>query len=222
MGKDKTGGKWGKGGGIDPANIVNRSSLISERESKQKLVDETLKVFRDMNDQYGSVVDEVELATIKGKDSTAMAYCDGTNIGVNRSYFSDRMETAYDECVKAGFHPGRGDKTAVEAVIAHEFGHKLSADIGRLIGTQQARGSSGIFVDYTSSGADYVMREAMKSLKGTGIRGVHQLAASISGYAKQSKAETVAEAVADVYCNGAKAKRGSKAIVDVINKVLKK
>lgn len=210
------GGREGGGGGLDPGNIVSISSLISERETKQELVDQTLKVLREMNDNYGSTVNEVELAVIKGKDgASVMGYCDGENIGINNRFFSDKMETAYDDCVKAGFHPGRGDKSAIEAVVAHEFGHKLSADVGKILG----RGGTTV----THAGADYIVNEALKAVRGTnGVRGVVQLARKISRYATSSNAEAVAEAVADVYCNGSRAKRESKAIVDVINKVLKK
>lgn len=47
------------------------------------------------------------------------------------------------------------------------------------------------------------------------------MASKISGYATHSNAEAVAEAIADVYCNGKKAKSESKAIVNVMNKYLK-
>ena len=47
------------------------------------------------------------------------------------------------------------------------------------------------------------------------------MASKISGYAKTNPAETVAEAFCDVYCNGSKARKESKAIVNVIDGYLK-
>ena len=47
------------------------------------------------------------------------------------------------------------------------------------------------------------------------------MAKKISGYATRSTKEAIAEAYADVYCNGAKAAKESAAIVNVLNKYLK-
>ena len=44
------------------------------------------------------------------------------------------------------------------------------------------------------------------------------MAAKISGYAKTNYAECVAEAFADVYCNGKNAKKESRAVVSELNK----
>ena len=46
-------------------------------------------------------------------------------------------------------------------------------------------------------------------------------ASQISGYATHSRAETIAEAFADVYCNGSNAKSESIAVVNVLNKYTK-
>ena len=48
------------------------------------------------------------------------------------------------------------------------------------------------------------------------------MASKISGYARSSNAEAIAEAISDCYCNGSKAKAESKAIKSVIDKYLKK
>jgi hypothetical protein len=47
------------------------------------------------------------------------------------------------------------------------------------------------------------------------------MASKISGYAKENARECIAEAFADVYCNGGRAKKESQSIVDVMNKYLK-
>lgn len=46
-------------------------------------------------------------------------------------------------------------------------------------------------------------------------------AKKISGYAQYNFAECVAEAVSDWYCNGGKAKKESRAVMAVLNNVLR-
>ena len=61
-----------------------------------------------------------------------------------------------------------------------------------------------------------IVQEAKRS---DGYRGrASDWAARISGYALKNESEAIAEAFADVYCNGNRAKRESRAIVDVLNK----
>lgn len=204
---DRGGRRRGGSEGLDPGDIRNTSSLISEREGKQALVDATLATLKDFRDEYGAEVGDLVVATITGKGASTMAYSDGENIGVNKSYFSDRMETAYADCVKSGFHPSNGNKTALQAVVAHEMGHNLTAIVGQKLGTT-----------IMDSAADRIVREARQA---TGHRGVVQMASRISKYATYSNAEAVAEAVADIYCNGSRAKAESRAIVNVINKYLR-
>ena len=136
-----------------------------------------------------------------------MAYYDGDNIAVNKSYFNKGIATAYNECEKTGFHPSKGNKTAMQAVVSHEIGHQLTDVVGKKIGASNL-----------DSAADRIVKEARKN---TSHRGVVQMASKISKYATHSNAEAIAEAVADVYCNGKKAKKESHAIMNVINKYLK-
>lgn len=212
MAKGSRGGKrFGGGVGLNPANIVSTTSLISEREGQQVLVDETMEVFRDVFDEYDTIVDDIQLATLKGRDNSTLAYYDGSNIAVNKAYFNEKvMNSAYEKCVEMGFHPDKGNKTALQAVVAHELGHKLTSDVAVKMGKDG-------WTDFDSV-ATSIVNEARKSTK---HRGVVQMASKISGYATHSNAEAIAEAFSDVYCNGKKAHSESKAIVDVINKYLK-
>lgn len=198
-------------GGISNADIISTTSLVSYRESDQALVDETLDVFNDVYDQYGAQVTDIQLATLK-PGSGALAYYDADgNIAFNQAYFnSGRMDKAYAECVKTGFHPSNGNKTALQAVAAHELGHKLTADVGAKLGMD---GFGNL--DKVST---KIVAEARLQTK---HRGVVQMASKISKYATSSNAEAIAEAFSDVFCNGGKARSESKAIVNVINKYLK-
>ena len=48
------------------------------------------------------------------------------------------------------------------------------------------------------------------------------MAGHISQYARTNYSETIAEASADVYCNGKKASKASKAIMNEVRSILKK
>lgn len=205
MAKGSRGGR--RGGGLNHADILRTRDMVGERHNNP-LVDDVLTASRNLRDEYGLSADvwELQIADLK-PGTNAIAYYDGSNIAVNSRYMkADKIGKAYDECVKQGFHPGRGNKTAMEAVASHEFGHAINDAIGRKMG-----------LDIDSS-ATKIVSEARKQTK---HRGVVQMASKISGYAKASNAEAVAEAVADVYCNGKKARSESHAIVNTVKKYLK-
>lgn len=207
-----SGGRPRGGKGVNPANIVSTTSLVSEREGYRTEVDQVLTVARDVYQQYG-IASDLEVATLKGKDAlSTMAYYDSNgNLAINKNYFdAKKMNDAYDACVDSGFHPSRGNKSGMEAVTAHEIGHGLTNEIAKKLGV-------------TGQGMDKVSTEIVKqaSKKAGYGNAVVKFSSKISGYAKQSNAEAVAEAFADVYCNGGKAKKESKAIVDVLNTYFK-
>ena len=208
MAKGNRGGRAGTAGGVNPANIKNVQNLISQRERKQAEVDQTLTVLRDMQNQYGVNVDTFT-ADIVGKDASTLAFCDGDgNITVNTSYFNTKaMDSAMKESAKDGFHPSIGNKSCIESVVAHEFGHTLTHKVGEKMG--------GLTMDQAST---RIVNEARKI---TGDKGVVIMANKISKYASYSNAEAIAEAVCDCYCNGSKAKAQSKAIKSVLDKYLK-
>lgn len=209
MGRGSSGAGGGGGSGVNPANIKNETSLVSERPYARIEVDEVLTAAERIRDEYGSIVGDWILADVVGKDSGTMAYSDGTNIGFNRKYFENlTMSGAYDSCVQQGFHPSRGNKSGMEAVAYHEFGHVLSAKVAEKLGLNGS----------THAGANEIMNRARAATK---ARGVRQMAAKISGYAKTNNAEAVAEAFCDVMCNGNNAKAESRAIVTAMNNILK-
>lgn len=202
MAKGSRGGKrtsLGKGQGLNPNDIVGTTSLISEREGHRQEVDEVLTVGKDMFDEYGIEID-FEVATLKGNGRKALGYYDGDNIAINKAHFdSKNMAAVMDTCTDRGmFHPSRGNKTGLQSVAAHEFGHALTDKIvnSRKISEKQI---------------------ISRAAKQTGHGQDHKAFASkISGYAKESNRECIAEAVADVYCNGSKAKKESRAIVNIL------
>ena len=205
-------GRYG-GGGITGASIDSTRSMLSEvaEGTRRQEAKDVLSVSRAVMREYGDSVQlaDFEVAKLKGRaKNNVIAYYDGQNIAINETYFnSPSIESAYAWCVQEGFHPSNGNKTAMQAVAAHEYGHALT-DFAA-----QKMGVTGI-----DAFASRIVEEARKI---TGHRGVVQMAAKISGYATHSNAEAVAEAYADVYCNKGKATKESKAIFGVLNKYLK-
>ena len=213
MGRGSSGGGShpASSSGVNPNNIHNERDLVSERERKRAEVDDVLTVARGISDEYGVEVGQFMLADIGGKDSGTLAYSDGENIGFNSSYFNGaNMTGAYDASVASGYHPSRGSKSAMEAVASHEYGHVLTEKAAAKLGIKSPNSMD--------SAAKTIVERAMKTAK---YKSSMKMATNISGYAKSSYAECVAEAVADVYCNGSKAKTESRAIVGEINKILK-
>lgn len=204
-------GRGGKAGGMNASDIISERDLVSQREQKTRLVDETLGAFKDAYDEYGYIVEQILTAKLKPKASrSVMAYYDGANIAINERFFNDNLQSTYQQTVDMGFHPSNGTKSAAAALTSHEIGHAL---------TDMAAKNMGITsIDSVNRAATRIVNEARSQ---TSHRGVVQMARAISEYATYSNAEAVAEAYCDVYCNGGKAKSESKAIVNVLNKYTK-
>lgn len=207
MGRGRSTTAGGKTGGGNIPNPTEISSLISAREGKRTEVDQVLAALKYVSDKYGVQVEDVQIARWD-KPVSAMAYYDANgNLAVNNAYFDARkMNAAYDECVRGGFHPKRGNVPAMEAVAAHEAGHRLTDVIGQ---------RQGRTWDLDAVSEDIVHTAA----KRTGMS-VPTIRSRVSGYATKSNAEAVAEAFADVYCNGSRASRASRAIVSVLDERL--
>lgn len=166
-------------------------------------MDSALETLREIRRQYGEIVGDLNIATLKGKRAMGvLGFSDGDNIGINERYFSDAMNKAYDESIKAGYHPSRGNKTGLQAVLAHEMGHNLTMAVARKMGHNNI-----------DTAADVIVEAARRA---TGHKGVVQMASKISRYATAKNAEAVAEAMADVYANGERATRESRAIMDAV------
>lgn len=200
------GADLGGGGGGENITVYSTTSLISERGNNQDQVDDALEVLRAVNDRYGYILNDIVVADI-GK-STAMAYYEeGTAlVGVNKNYFNAaNMGRAYDKAVEMRFHPPRGNKSATEAVIAHEMGHAL---------TEQAAQRAGTSFDKMAS------QIVSRAFRAKDRFDAQEKALRISGYANKNNAECIAEAFADVFCNNTNARKESRQIVNELNRYL--
>ena len=196
----------GKSG--DPGKVSNIRDMISMRGQQQQETDDVLSVARRMTSLFGQdqAINQFQVANMTG---SAMAYYDSDgNIAMNQKYMNtEGMNAAYDAAVKSGFHPGRGNKSGTEAVASHEYGHALADKCGQKLGQRDIEAASRTIVE--------------RARKKTGQRTNMAFAQKISGYAQYNFAECVAEAVSDWHCNGSKAKKESRAIVAVMNSILK-
>ena len=211
MAKGNRGGRRGGGtGGLSPDDILSTSNLLLDTKLDEKTRREVVKTLKDFQDEYGLDYRNTRIAQLKPK-ANALAYYDGAGIAINSTFLnSEKMNEAYQKCVESGFHPSSGSKTGMEAVVSHELGHALTDMVGSKMGI------TGI--NLTNESATAIVNEARKQTK---HRGVVQMASKISGYATHSNAEAIAEAIADCYCNGKKAKSESRAIKSVVDKYLK-
>lgn len=211
---NKSNGITGGGGGITEASIKELRSMLALRQrggEDRQNVDRVLSVARDMEKEYNGAVLEgaFQVADMKGRAKQGVLgfYNPSTgDLAINQTYWgnSQGFEAAYAESVKQGFHPKSGGKTAMEAVSAHEMGHAI---------TDVAGIRSGLGMDRVS---DRIVADAVKA---SGMK-AYDFKVSISGYAKTNNHETIAESVADVYCNGARASKQSILVVNELKKYL--
>lgn len=210
-GNGSGGPSLGSGGsGINSNDIKSETDVWSYRHSKQNeaFVDEINvgvgRIQSDFPDLMDSV-NAVNSAELKGaaKQRVLGFYGDG-RISLNSNYTDvDKMNSVYDSAVKSGYHPSRGSRSGTEAVALHETGHALTDHIGKKMGAKDLDAAAKTIVD-----------RAYKESGGKG--GTRAWAKKISGYATESNAECIAEAVADWYCNGRKSAKESQSIMKVL------
>ena len=205
-GSSSGGSDLGGGGGTN-VNVKSSTDLTSERGANPQSVDDTLTVLRDVNDRYGYIINETVVADI-GRSPAVAFYEEGTGrLGINKNYFdAQKMDASYDKCVQTGWHPPKGNKSGTEAVVSHEVGHAL---------TEEASKKQNMSFEAMSR------KIVSESIGGKDKSATQASASKISGYAKTSNAECIAEAFADVYCNGRKAKKESRSVVNTLNKYLR-
>lgn len=198
--------------GLSRSSISKETDVWSYRHNKnnEPFVDAMNSAAKKMSEDFPGLMDdvtEINAGTLKGAAArSVLGYYGQGRVALNTNYTNvDKMNKVYDEAVKEGYHPSRGNKSGTEAVMYHEMGHALSDHVAKKVGASNLDSASKTIVD-----------NAYKSSKATG--GTAKFAGSISGYAKESYAECVAEAVSDWYCNGNKASKASKAIMSELKK----
>ena len=151
--------------------------------------------------EYGSAVKDLRLSVGTFNKPGVLGAYGGNELVMNQKYVKNANLTKAMSDTD-GFHPGIGNKTGAEAVAAHEIGHRLG---------EVAAKKAGI------SEREIVARAGKK----VGTK-TENMAGHISGYARSNYGETIAEASADVFCNGSKAAKQSIAIMDEVKSILRK
>ena len=155
----------------------------------------------EMEREYGNIVSQVNLSVAKLAKHTLGAYGDETVYLSSEYAKKPGLTDVMKEAANKGFHPKIGNKTGAEAVTSHELGHYLA--------------------DRAMAKAKINEKEIVKrASKKVGVK-VNNMAEKISEYARYNYAETIAEASADVFCNGRKASKESIAIMNEIKSILK-
>ena len=166
------------------------------------------KIQNDFQDLMDTVqrVDAAELGGADKEHILGFYSADTKSVALNDNYTNvDKMNQVYDASVSSGYHPSRGSLTGTEAVALHELGHALTDHVAKKMGLNSLdQAARKLFMD---------------AYKASGGRGKYKAwAGQISGYAQENYAESIAEAVADYYCNGQNAHRNSIAIMDQLKK----
>lgn len=199
-------GPYGGGmeNGTDTSTTVKSSHPLTDEISTGGggFANEIMNTRDAFEREYGSPVKGMNLHVGTFDDPSTLGAYGGNTLFMNEKYVKNaNLTEAMQAGAKDGFHPGIGNKTGAEAVASHEIGHRLG---------QIAAQKAGI------SEKDIVARAAKK----VGIK-TENMAGHISKYARSNYGETIAEASADVFCNGKKASKASKAIMAEVKTILK-
>lgn len=209
MGRGSSGlsGEGKYGGGMensDSTTTVRSSHPLADEIGKGggSFANEIMNTRDAFEREYGATVKGMNLSVATFSDPSTLGAYGGNTLFMNEKYVKNaNLTQAMQAAEKSGFHPGIGNKTGAEAVASHEISHRLGE-----VAAQRA----GI------SEQDIVARAAAK----LGIK-TENVAGHISKYARSNYSETIAEAGADVFCNGSKASKASIAIVNELKSILK-
>ena len=190
--------------GGDTTTTVKSSHNLTEEIGKGGggFANEIMNTRDAFEAEYGDAVKDITLKAATFSNRNALGAYGGNTLYMNEKYIKNKnLTSAMKDAERSGYHPKLNGKTGAEAVAAHELGHRLGE-----VASQKAKISE----------KDIVARAAKK----TGIK-TENMAGHISGYARSNYGETIAEAYADVYCNGKKASRASRAIVNEVKSIVK-
>ena len=200
-----SGGAGPYGGGMDgkdsTVSVKSFHPLTSEIEKGGGgFANEIMNTRDAFEREYGSAVKDIKLSVGTFDKPGVLGAYGNDRLIMNQKYVKNANLTKAMQSTD-GFHPSIGNKTGAEAVAAHEIGHRLG---------EVAAKKAGI------SEREIVARAG----KNVNIK-TENMAGHISKYARTNYGETIAEASSDVFCNGKKASKASKAIMAEVKKILK-
>ena len=190
------------GGGQEPGVTVRSSHPLTQeigRAGGGSFANEIMNTRDAFEAEYGSAVKGLNLSVATFNQEGVLGAYGQNTLYMNQKYIRNANLTEAMSNTN-GFHPTIGNKTGAEAVASHEIGHKLGEIAAQRAGITQQ---------------DIVARAGARVKIKT-----ENMAGHISKYARSNYAETIAEASADVFCNGSKASRASRAIMAEVKRIL--
>lgn len=204
-GASSGGGVGQFGGGMENKDSTTRvlsSRPLSGEISKGggSFANEIMNTRDAFEAEYGSAVKNLKLSVGTFDKRGVLGAYGQDELIMNQRYVRNANLT---EAMKNtnGFHPSIGNKTGAEAVAAHEIGHRLGEVAAKKAGISERE----------------IVARAGKTVN---IK-TENMAGHISRYARSNYGETIAEASSDVFCNGNKASKASKAIMKEVKTILK-
>lgn len=207
-------------GGVRYSSIESMSPLNSSTnrdwsEGLNKAVGKAWDAAKRQWSKYGLQGNEIDMYTAKmGAGSgvagfTIVASPDANEVGrvaINEEFLKMSNEE-YDRAVASGHNADRGSKSAVEMIMAHEFGHRMTMAIAK---------SQGITY---KQAAERIVRQGMRN---AGLKGSWKnQAGKISAYAKTNQREAVSEAMASYYAHGQNASAFARGIEASIRELMR-
>lgn len=182
-------------------NIDVDSSMLS---LNLNVVRQPLSGFEVMAKNFPELVDNMTL--IRTSSSSGVMACTGEQITFNPSYFSDATKLA-DACKKYGNSGWWVKGATAESIGVHESAHGVEWMLCKL-NPSYTYDWERVMAYNKCTEAQTIVGQACKNIKKTLYgkgKSNEWLKEQISRYAKDSPSETMAEAFADVYANGANA-----------------
>lgn len=204
-------------GGGSPVQVISSEDVWSYRHDPDNapfvdaINEGARKIQNDFPDLMDKTVNAINAAELGDADKyTTLGFYSPSekSVSLNTNFTDiDKMNAVYDSSVSSGYHPSRGNLSGTEAVALHELGHALTDHVAQKMGAASL-----------DDAARRIFNAAYRATKGRGK--FKEWAGNISGYAQENYAETVAEAVADYYCNGSNAHPYSIAIMNELKKYI--
>lgn len=198
-------GKHGAGmEGKSTGTTVRSSHFMTDEigEGGGSFVNEVMTTRDNLEKIYGDSVKDLNLQAATFSDGSVLGAYGGNTLYMAEKYIKNtELTNVMKQAAKDGYHPSIGNFSGAEAVTAHEIGHRMGEVAAQKLGVSQ----------------EAIVAAAAKKI---GIK-TENMAGFISGYARSNYGETIAEASADVYCNGSKASKASKAIMAEVKAALK-
>jgi hypothetical protein len=151
--------RTGPGAKLTDSDILKSQSMISVSGKYNKQAQEVISVARDLYDEYGEIgeIKDLRVVTLSEKRQSVLGFWDGSdNISININMFSGTLDKAYDKSAASGHNISRGNKSAVQAVTAHEMGHKgvvkMAGKISKYATASNAEALAEAFCDVYCNG----------------------------------------------------------------------